>query len=123
MSPLARSLLALAAAALLLGACAASKEAGDHCTEINSGRVSDNPVLMDTIFIPPGQCEAVIDISLESLSCSGSPPLGLLVSACADVAPTLTPDWHQHRILVTRNGFSCDTTATVSITLWCPPPL
>ncbi|XP_073941255.1 uncharacterized protein [Choristoneura fumiferana] len=121
MSPLARSLLALAAAALLHSACAALKNVGDECNTQTEGCLLGKPHVLPTVHIRPGVENASVDI--PNPCASNLLRVGLVVTACDDVvkAPTLqlpkAP--FDSPVTVQRNGDFYFSTAEVNLTLWC----
>ncbi|XP_073941256.1 uncharacterized protein [Choristoneura fumiferana] len=119
MSPLARSLLALAAAALLHSACAAPKKVGNQCNTESQGSLLGTPHNLPAVYIRPGVQDASVDIP-NPCACNIL-RVGLEVTACDDVAPTLFVPKPPFNLPITvhRNGNYYLSTAEVRVTLWC----
>ncbi|XP_073941107.1 uncharacterized protein [Choristoneura fumiferana] len=118
MSPLARSLLALAAAALLQGACAAPKEIGDsECNTVTHGFFQGVRNELPLVYILAGVQDASVDVPNP---CKTS-VIGEVVTVCDDVSPTVyVPELPLiSPVVVHRNGNYFARPAEVRVTLWC----
>ncbi|XP_073941246.1 uncharacterized protein [Choristoneura fumiferana] len=118
MSPLARSLLALAAAALLHGACVEAD--ASQCTTVIHGVSSSAEYDLVTVYIPAGVQASTVTIPNPCKY--GYTPIGELVMVCDDVKPTVyVPDLPQYSpATVYRNGDYTKQAAPVSVIIWCP---
>ncbi|KAI8427289.1 hypothetical protein MSG28_001876 [Choristoneura fumiferana] len=118
MSPLARSLLALAAAALLHGACVEAD--ASQCTTVIHGVSSSAEYDLVTVYIPAGVQASTVTIPNPCKY--GNTPIGELVMVCDDVKPTVyVPDLPQYSpATVYRNGDYTKQAAPVSVIIWCP---
>ncbi|KAI8427284.1 hypothetical protein MSG28_001871 [Choristoneura fumiferana] len=118
MSPLARSLLALAAAALLHSACAAPKKVGDsQCTTVMHGSILGMENKLPTVRIPAGVQDASVDVP----NTCAKAVVGERVIVCDDVPPTVyVPELPLiSPVVVHRNGNYFSRPAEVRVTLWC----
>ncbi|XP_073941109.1 uncharacterized protein [Choristoneura fumiferana] len=122
MSPLTRSLLALATAALLHSACAAPKIARDsHCTTVTHGTLMGEKNELPTVYTSPGDQ----DVSLKVPNSCMTSVIGEEVTVCDDdVSPTvLVPELPLiSPVVIHRNGNYYAHSAEVRITLWCRIP-